>query len=272
MNTQPITLNRWGYAEANPIYFVDPSGYYGKRIHHDLSAEIAKNYGINSCHGLVCALVDQIAEIIANGNQSVDEGSLQANPFGGHPELHFQDHPIAERNAEAAIRANEPFLLGAALHQVQDWYSHWNEGYRWPDSLGHGIDSVAAGCIGIGDCRRPWQIIAQFYITHPFVKSQLSQMYPGVNLNNITSDKLIDLYLYTFTKPGDDERGPLGYGYDTDYYFGFTARDENMKAETIDWISSFFFKLDPCYAQKYIPGYIQPEENSVLNYLITGEY
>jgi hypothetical protein len=97
-------------------------------------------------------------------------------------------------------------------------------------------------------------------------------MYPGENLEQITVEKLIDLYLQTFTQPGDFERGPAGYGYDTDYFFGFTARDLNMKSETADWLAGFYWQLDPCSVQSLIVGYTPPDEVLILRFLQTGVY
>jgi RHS repeat-associated protein len=271
----PMSFNAWLYVYANPTNRIDPSGQYAKATHHDLTLELAYQNGMKSCHGLVCALVHQISELIAAGNEHVDETILSADPRNPHPEIHFQDHPVAERNATSAISLNEPYLLGSALHQVQDWYTHWNEGYRyqWPNELGHGLDSIRAGCwLGKEECSRPWQLVALFYANHPFARAQLSQVYPEVYLNDVSADKLIDLYLETFTQPGDWDRGFLGYGFDTDYYFGFTARDSNMKSETSDWLALFFFQLDSCTAQNLVSGYSPPSDEAILDFLLTSDY
>jgi len=161
--------------------------------------------------------------------------------------------------------------MGASLHQVQDWYSHWSEGYRWW-SGGHVADSYDAGCTGSGPCKRPPDLIEKFYREHPRteVRSILVGRYGGSNLSNISDDKLIDLYLYTYTEPRSDPRSD--FGYDTDYFFGFTERDLTMSAETIYWILTFFSQLDPCRAAQLWLSYTPPSSDQVLDFLNTGSY
>jgi len=67
----------------------------------------------------------------------MDDFSFWALPFIGRPEVHFSDKPVVYGWNQTAINLGEPYLFGAALHSVQDWYSHYNEGYRWPSTLGH---------------------------------------------------------------------------------------------------------------------------------------
>jgi len=99
-----------------------------------------------------------------------------------------------------------------------------------------------------------------------------AELYPQVNLTNISDDKLIDLYLQEFTAPGDTERSLIGYGYDTDYYFGFTRRDRAMISETESWLRNFFMTLDPCTAQRFVTGYIRPTDDEIARFLQTGEF
>jgi hypothetical protein len=223
----PISYNAWLYADGNATNLIDPSGQYGEEVHYALTLAEANRIGRMTCHGLVCALVESIAVTIANGDENVDKGILMPMP-GGAPELHFRDLPEAQTIAGIAVALGEPYLVGGSLHMIQDWFSHYSEGYRWPGTLGHTADTLAAGCVPFLGCDRGTLLTRAFYRGHPSAKIQLSLAYPGVNLNNISDDKLIDLYLYTFTNPGDVERGPIGYGYDTDHFFGFTNRDRGM--------------------------------------------
>jgi RHS repeat-associated protein len=271
---RPLTLNRWNYSLSNPINYTDPTGHYAKEIHYRVTLQLGRTIGRSYCHGQTCAYSDKIAQLIARGNFHMDEPGLYANPFGGHPELHFVDQPIAHRNAAAAVRLQEPYLLGAALHQVQDWYTHWNEGYRWPGTVGHAPDSLRAGCTGSGPCHRSQDVIDAFYEKHPRSGFDLLGIYSSALINNISDDKLIDLWLQEFTQPGAGERGPQGYGYDTDYFFGFTARDKEMQHETSHWLEKFFrqLALDPCASANLITGYTPPKNEKIVEFLNSGEY
>jgi hypothetical protein len=274
--TRPQSLNGWNYAFANPINMVDPTGHYGREVHYEVTLRLARQVSRSSCHNSqACVAADVVAQLIAQGNFHMDERPLAAfpPPFG-YPELHFTDQPTARRNARAAVGLSEPYLMGAALHQVQDWYSHAKEGYQWPGTLGHLWSSVRAGCTGSGPCHRDPALIRAFYEEYrrDTVEAKLAELYPSVNLSTISDDKLIDLYLQEFTRPGDTERSIIGYGYDTDYFFGFTRRDQDMVRETEFWVRTFFTGLDRCTAERLITGYTQPSDTEIVNFLRSGEF
>lgn len=73
------------------------------------------------------------------------------------------------------------YSWGAALHEIQDWYSHRNESYgRW--SYGHGVHSALAGCSAglFGDCRRSASMTDFFYSvvgTEPRIRQELGLQY-----------------------------------------------------------------------------------------------
>ena len=273
----PNIFNKWLYAYANPLRYMDPTGLYGRDIHYGSrygTYHLAIVSGYTYCRGKSCAYVPQIARIFAEADQGVDEGILTATPFGGHPELHFQDMPIAERNANNAIyKYIDPYLFGSSLHQIQDWFSHWNEGFRYGFFQdGHGLSSAAAGFSPNGYSRGA-RLIIKFYIDYPNAKENLRNYYSGININAISADKLIDLYLTTFTRPGDYRRTIAGYGYDTDHFFGFTQRDQDMNAATKNWIDNFFMAIsdNPDCLENIIINYKKPSEQQVLDFLSTGD-
>lgn len=235
---RPLSLNRWNYTESNPIDFVDPTGRYGEDVHYELTVVVSRVVGTNHCRGLACAVKDTIARLIAQGDQNMDDsGLLQA--FLVSPELHFADALTVKRNVNAAIATGDPFLFGASLHQAQDWYSHWNEGYRPP--LGHGQDSYLAGYLTGG---RSEKMIQDFYGRWPkdVVLAAMRTSYSDAELALVSDDKMIDLFIYTLNMVSLRST----YGYDPDHYFGFTPRDAQMKEDMVSKISAFFEAFDDC--------------------------
>jgi RHS repeat-associated protein len=269
----PISYNKWLYAEDNSVNHVDPSGLYASDTHWLLTQNTAQWVGAYYCRGTACALINEISRWIADADQGVDEGILAPVP-GRAPELHFKNLGVALRNAWAATSFGDPTLFGASLHMIQDYYSHYYEGYRYPEGNGHLWPSLRAGCIpGLG-CHRHSDLIFLFYWQFPDAKDDLRRYYPGENLNAISDDKLIDLWLYTFTEPGDFLRGASGsgyrYGYDTDHNFGFTDRDQMMISDTIFFMREFFQGIDDCEAKKWLMGYDPPSKEYIKKFLETG--
>ncbi len=118
--------NRYTYTSGNPLRAVDPDGRYERDVHYNLTQYLAVQAGYSSAK----------AELIAGANQGVDD-ETPANPFKPRNfDLHFL--PVA-RGVAMARSASGPTELGAALHSVQDAFSHAH--YKWP--LGHGLDNLA---------------------------------------------------------------------------------------------------------------------------------
>ncbi len=118
--------NRYAYTSGNPLRAVDPDGRYERDVHYNLTQYLAVQAGYSSSK----------AELIAGANQGVDD-ETPANPFKPRNfDLHFL--PVA-RGVAMARSASGPTELGAALHSVQDAFSHAH--YKWP--LGHGLDNLA---------------------------------------------------------------------------------------------------------------------------------
>ncbi len=114
--------NRYAYTAGNPLRSVDPDGRYERDVHENLSIYLAVKAGWSN--------VD--ARMIGASNQGVDD-ETPANPLDPRDfALHFGSRDKAIARARAAQGAKE---LGAALHSVQDSFSH--EGYGWPFGHGH---------------------------------------------------------------------------------------------------------------------------------------
>jgi RHS repeat-associated protein len=238
---QPVSLQVYLYASDNPVNQTDPSGLYGKdEVHYQKTLEIAQTVlGHLGIYGARTAL------LVARGDRCMDE-----MPLAVYQHLHFVDWPVAHANAERAIQMKHPYVFGAALHQVQDYFSHYYEGFRFP---GEGHLRYTIG-------RRPPWTIAEFFRKHPrsWVESQLSVLYPGIDFSGedrvedgappFTDNELIDLYLREWraglSKWEERER----YGYNTDRYFSHTYRDRQVEWETGHFIRRFEAAIlcDPC--------------------------
>jgi len=129
------------------------------------------------------------------------------------------------------------------------------------------MDSLKAGCTGLGECRRSEALLDDFYdeYSEPEVRSQLEARYNASTVRALSRDKLVDLYLYTYTEPGSPERH--NWGYDTDYYFGFTTRDLLMWAETARWVGEFFRQTDDCEAVDLVTHYEFPGDPEIVSFL-----
>jgi RHS repeat-associated protein len=263
---EPMSFNAWAYVQENPVNLSDPRGEYGVRVHGELTADMAALFGPSHCHGVVCSLVStHIVQADLNMDSLLH---IRLNPIPGLPgaQYHFADQSSAWMDAAAAVASGDPTYMGAALHEVQDWYSHWNEGYRL-ERGGHALESLNAGCTGFGECRRPLEVMEAFYLEHPEgdVRGSLASRYSSYDVQGISRDKLIDLYLQTFTGPGAFER--FWWGYDTDHFFGFTPRDLRASGETGAWLASFFWEPDQCDAMRLLAEYEPPSDSAVLRFL-----
>ncbi|HLA81277.1 MAG TPA: RHS repeat-associated core domain-containing protein [Thermoleophilia bacterium] len=265
---QPMSYNAWAYVQQNPVNLSDPRGQYGVRVHGELTADMAALFGPSHCHGSVCGLVEEFSSYVVQADLNMD--SLlhpQLIPFPGTPgaPYHFADQDSAWMDAAAAVASGDPTYMGAALHEVQDFYSHRNEGYALP--AGHFSHGCTAGQWPCGSGNRDAELLAEFYRENPEyeVRALLSSVYGPTDVQNTSDDKLIDLYLYTFTQPGAPERDR--WGHDTDHFFGFTLRDLHVSAETGAWLISYFWDLDECDAMRVLADYEPPSDSAVLRFL-----
>ncbi len=116
--------NRYAYTRGNPLRAVDRDGRYEEDVHFNLTLYLAREAG----------WTDAEARTVSASNQRVDEDT-PASPLNQNFGLHILSRKRAFARAQDARDARQ---LGAALHSVQDSFSH--EGYRWP--LGHGHMNV----------------------------------------------------------------------------------------------------------------------------------
>lgn len=165
-----------------------------------------------------------VAELIAQGNAFVDVFSIFALTF--YPLLHFASWRTAQWFAERAIASGHPYLFGAALHQVQDWFTHRGEGYRFL------VDGIAHYRHYLQYRLRTSRLLAKFYShrPRPQVEAMLSALYPGVSFDQFTDSELLDLYLREGRLATWGEREQ--YGYFADCYRSHTHRDQAMKRWT----------------------------------------
>ena len=83
-------------------------------------------------------------------NKQDKDWRTSPNPFWGEPASHFQDLPESEKEVKEARDNCDQEKFQRAMHKGQDFYSHYDKGYRWDPwntsdkdfGLGHGPDSV----------------------------------------------------------------------------------------------------------------------------------
>jgi RHS repeat-associated protein len=261
---QPQTL-LWNYLYAlnDPVNSVDPSGLYHSEVHKDLTkrlvSEIARSYGIET----VCG--EDVSKIISKYNQLVDTSPvLSSVPEGvstyGCRRCHFCNWADTTLHIEDTIDPAaylSPYFFGAALHQVQDYFSHWGEGYGEEGHAGHTtrqkvrtsekLDDFFGGGHWEGSRHnKTW--VTSPYPAHPEeqVRQFLQRTNPGVDISRLGKNDLIDLYLRR-----DQGRDPTMrdyYGFDPDKYIPGSSRDNLMEWFTRYYIRKFMDAIveDPC--------------------------
>jgi len=129
---------------------VDPFGFYHKDTHYYRTLNWAEQeaffyLSLSQPRDLEWAICEarKFAEAVARADQWFDDNpQTSPNPIGGDPKRHFLSTAEA---AKYAARANSTFELGSALHMVQDSYSHYSKGYRYPVCI---FPSLPSGCAG----------------------------------------------------------------------------------------------------------------------------
>jgi RHS repeat-associated protein len=114
------------YVRGNPINMTDPTGMYGETVHYFLTRSIA--WDVFESLGWSEDETFYLSLKIARADQHVDEGQIL------EPkkclECHFLTWDLISERINTVMSSNNAYLLGAVLHQYQDWFTHWNEGYN----------------------------------------------------------------------------------------------------------------------------------------------
>jgi hypothetical protein len=185
------------YARGNSVNITDPSGRYGLDVHY--SRTFSWVFELASSFGLFDVALRLAAEV-AKGDQHVDDVWWVLDTVLGCNDCHFASlqKTMAHVN-EAIYFSDKPYLFGATLHQYQDWFSHWGEGYNqkhgiWYEHVTHSE----------GGLHRPQPLINEFYQAYPKreVIQEVKTRNPGFVSYTIPMDELddilIDLYLRDF--------------------------------------------------------------------------
>jgi hypothetical protein len=254
------------------VNFTDPSGMYHSEVHLGLTRSLVKqvNPGLAELRNPYNP-TQTLADVIAEADQHVD-AILSTLNSGACFECHFNSIWATLEHVNTAINSKNLVLFGASLHQLQDYFSHWREGYQV--SPGHAIDTIRSH-------RSQDRLDDFFYGGHymegnpPYQKEKtwISSPYPaherGIVISDIlyrnprltrsdfTDDNLIiNLYLrrdpgvsntYQSSEQRMKERRWFGIG--PDLYVANSSRDTTMR-NTIRyniWLFFLGFKnYDPC--------------------------
>ncbi len=133
----PMMLNRYTYANANPLRYTDPAGRYGHDVHYKLTYDWV--YQIALEIGYEEAAAKTLATIIAEANEGQDHPGIRTAIDRTHWQTTEQAEALLQREVDVPVDLQE---FGAALHALQDSYSHYKLGHRtnhiWP-SLGSSL-------------------------------------------------------------------------------------------------------------------------------------
>lgn len=177
-----------------------------------------------------------LAELVARGDNDVDEARTLVSlirPY--HRLIHFADWDEVLYCWQQALLLGHPYIIGVVLHQAQDYFSHWGEGYRL-ESFGHSYHLLR------WRLRNQW-VKERFYSLHPRggLEDHLRELYPEVSFNRFDDWELVDLYLRERSLSRWEERGI--YGYNPDLYYAHTRRDQEMKRVTCAFLREYLDQL-----------------------------
>jgi len=113
--------NLYRYVKNSPANFVDPKGLFGDGQSFGPESDPNSQWkGHSDFYGSGCF------------NYTAEDHDPATDPFpGGNPAGHFQDYATSSAQVETATNNCDPDAFERAMHRLQDFYSHYNKGYRW---------------------------------------------------------------------------------------------------------------------------------------------
>ncbi|MBN1536356.1 MAG: RHS repeat-associated core domain-containing protein [Anaerolineales bacterium] len=256
---KPLSYNSWVYAYSNPTNIIDPSGMYGIQVHYHLTRALVDYWAsVIPISGIIIGNIENFGKVIGDWDQHVDQAPLllPVNPLG--IPCHFMDYDHTIAHVEESISSRKIYLFGAALHQLQDYFSHWNEGYTiltgghaWDSYINRSEDKLSDFFNGYhwDESVTPAIKIPSLYPAHPKedVIRVVKKQNPSLIINSQISDwQLIDLYL---RNDNDDlswtqKKDLRGYfGFNTDDNIPDSYREQLMKNTVDNYVHQFIQEL-----------------------------
>jgi hypothetical protein len=81
------------------------------------------------------ALATNLSEKVAEANQAVDCVNCPESSVRRSGVLHWMNHKEANANMAEVVQSGDPEAFGRALHAVQDYFSHFGQGFVLENGL-----------------------------------------------------------------------------------------------------------------------------------------